>query len=136
MKPRKLTLSEMSALAQAREDVLATAQLYAEPHTDLTQLFDDEIMDLVEAGDQLNDPLYKRWIARSEKLAAEQGIDLAGIRQGAAAQLRAALGFPSGQEALGKTQLQDPLGEDQGKPNRQHQQKAANKTEHSESAQA
>lgn len=91
MQPRKLTLSEMPALAQAREDVLAVAALYAEPHTDLTQLFDDEIMDLVEAGDKLNDPLYKRWIARSEKIAAEQGIDLPALRAQAAASLKAAL---------------------------------------------
>lgn len=90
MNARKLTLSEMPALAAAREDVLAVAQLYAEPHTDLTQLFDDEIMDLVEAGDEINDSLYKRWIARSEKLAAEQGIDLPALRAQAAQNLRAA----------------------------------------------
>lgn len=77
---KKVGLVDMPRLARARRDDQQLAALYLdapEPQAVLARLTDESLLDLLNEGDAVNDPLLNRWLEREENKLRKLGIDLA-----------------------------------------------------------
>lgn len=76
----KVGLVDMPALARARRSDEELLRLYLDgddPAGLAGRLSDESKIDVLNKGDELNDPLLNRWLEREEKKLGKLGIDLA-----------------------------------------------------------
>ncbi|MDP0498673.1 MAG: hypothetical protein Q7P63_01110 [Verrucomicrobiota bacterium JB022] len=76
----KVGLQHMHKLLEASGDDYALAQTYLDPREPrpgawLKQLTDESLMDILEEGGEINDPLFDRWWTRQQKRMKALGVD-------------------------------------------------------------
>lgn len=77
---KKVGLVDMERLAKARRDDSQLLSLYIESEDApgiASKLSDESILDVLNEGDAVNDPLLNRWLKRQEKKLNDLGISLA-----------------------------------------------------------
>jgi len=77
---KKVGLVDMPKLARVRRDDLQLIAMYIEaedPEAVANSLSDESKIDVLNEGDELNDPLLNRWLKREEKKLKKLGVDLA-----------------------------------------------------------
>lgn len=99
---KKVGLVDMPKLAAATGDYIAEADCYLEK-TAVDALSEESVLDVVEIGREINDPLLHRWLKLREKDLERQGVDLkalqAAIIEKIAAQAAAEVSEPSSTES-------------------------------------
>ena len=95
---RRVPLKDMSELAKADQDDIATAKLYIaeDDRYQVEHLTDESLMDVLEKGDEINAPLYDRWKKRQRKKMERMGISVeALIKEEMAKELESAKSSPT-----------------------------------------
>lgn len=91
---KKVGLVQMSALAAAQTDLRKEAACYiesAEARQIAARLTDESLLDVVELGQEVNDPLLHRWLKLQEKKLKASGLDIDAIRSEAVEKITAKL---------------------------------------------
>jgi len=75
---RQVPIRHMGELVQLKGDDEKIAELYLieSDRKHLPNICPDSVLDLLEKGDEVNDPLFERWWARQKRKVKKLGIDL------------------------------------------------------------
>jgi len=79
---KKVGLVDMPKLHAAQSDIAKEAVCYVEDATpeSIELILEDSLLDVVEAGQEINDPLFLRWLKQRERNLKMRGIDLDELR--------------------------------------------------------